>query len=90
MQATVESPARANICKVLSLQFTVGTLPLVVLTVVGYWAYGNFVYPYTIFNLSGPSWAILLANIAACLQALVVFHVCILSNYLPYSHVCCY
>lgn len=74
-QATIKSPTRKNIYKALGLQFTIGTVPFLVLTLVGYWAYGNVVFPYLIINLSGPKWAIMFANVAALLQALIVFHV---------------
>jgi len=77
-QATIKSPTTKNIYKALGLQFTVGSIPFLVLTFVGYWAYGNVVFPYLIINLSGPKWAIMFANVAALLQALIVFHV---SNY---------
>ena len=75
MQATIRRPATANIYKALWLQFTIGTIPFVVLTFVGYWAYGNAVYPYILINLSGPKPLIIATNIAAFLQALVALHV---------------
>jgi hypothetical protein len=53
----------------------VGTIPFFLLTVIGYWAYGNLAAPYLLINLSGPKWALTLANVTALLQALVVFHV---------------
>ncbi len=78
-QATIKSPTVKNINKALLLQFTVGTIPFFVITMVGYWAYGNLVYPYLIINLSGPKWAITFAEVAALLQAIIVFHVSISS-----------
>ena len=74
-QATIKSPTSKNINKALWLQFTVGSVPFILLTIVGYWAYGNMAFPYLLINLSGPKWAITLANVTALLQALVVFHV---------------
>lgn len=75
MQATIRRPATTNIYKALWLQFTIGTIPFFVLTFVGYWAYGNVVYPYILINLSGPKPLIIATNIAAFLQALVALHV---------------
>ncbi|KAG0606815.1 hypothetical protein M758_9G170100 [Ceratodon purpureus] len=75
MQATIKSPTSKNINKALWLQFTVGSVPFILLTIVGYWAYGNMAFPYLLINLSGPKWAITLANVTALLQALVVFHI---------------
>ena len=75
MQATIRRPATTNIYKALWLQFTIGTIPFVVLTFVGYWAYGNAVYPYILINLSGPKPLIIATNITAFLQALVALHV---------------
>lgn len=82
LQATIRSPSTTNIYKALALQFTIGSIPFFVITLVGYWAYGNAVYPYLLINLSGPKWAITFANVAALLQAIIVFFVSlILSNY---------
>ncbi|KAG0607311.1 hypothetical protein M758_8G018700 [Ceratodon purpureus] len=71
MQATVKEPSIRNTKKALILQFTVGTFPIVLLTFVGYWAYGNDVSPYMLNSASGPKSALTVANAAAFLQTVV-------------------
>jgi nitrate reductase NapE component len=75
LQATVKQPSTRNIRKALGLQFTVGTFPILVLTFVGYWAYGNAVSPYMLNSVSGPKSAVTVANAAAFLQAIISLHV---------------
>lgn len=75
MQATVKEPSVRNMKKALDLQFTVGTLPILMLTFVGYWAYGNDVVPYMLNSVSGPKSAVTVANAAAFLQTVVSLHV---------------
>lgn len=75
MQATVKQPSTRNIRKALGLQFTVGTFPILVLTFVGYWAYGNAVSPYMLNSVSGPKSAVTVANAAAFLQAIISLHI---------------
>lgn len=74
-QATVRQPAKRNMYKALGLQFTVGTVPIVLLSFVGYWAYGNMATPYILNSLSGPKSAVTVANAAAFLQAIISLHV---------------
>jgi hypothetical protein len=57
------------------MQFTVGTFPFLVLTFVGYWAYGNTANPYLLLSLGGPKSLVTIANAAAFLQAIVSLHV---------------
>ena len=75
VQATLKPPTTRNIRKALGLQFTVGTFPILLLTFVGYWAYGNAVSPYMLNSASGPKAAVIVANIAAFLQAIVSLYV---------------
>ncbi|KAG0566231.1 hypothetical protein KC19_7G047800 [Ceratodon purpureus] len=75
MQATVKQPTTRNIRKALGLQFTVGTFPILLLTFVGYWAYGNAVSPYMLNSVSGPKSAVTVANVAAFLQAIISLHI---------------
>jgi len=76
MQATVKEPSTRNMKKALGLQFTVGTFPILVLTFVGYWAYGKNVSPYLLNSaVSGPKSALTVANVAAFLQAIVSIHI---------------
>jgi hypothetical protein len=75
MQATIRQPTRTNIYKALGMQFTVGTFPFLVLTFVGYWAYGNTANPYLLLSLSGPKSLVTIANAAAFLQAIVSLHI---------------
>ncbi|XP_073386039.1 proline transporter 3-like [Physcomitrium patens] len=75
MQATVKEPSVRNMKKALDLQFTVGTLPILMLTFVGYWAYGNDVVPYMLNSVSGPKSAVTVANAAAFLQTVVSLHI---------------
>lgn len=76
MQATVKEPSIRNMKKGLGLQFTVGTFPILMLTFVGYWAYGNTVAPYMLNSaVSGPKSALTVANAAAFLQTIVATHI---------------
>jgi hypothetical protein len=75
LQATIRQPTTTNIYKALGMQFTVGTFPFLVLTFVGYWAYGNTANPYLLLSLSGPKSLVTIANAAAFLQAIVSLHV---------------
>ncbi|KAH9541725.1 hypothetical protein CY35_14G080600 [Sphagnum magellanicum] len=75
MQATIRQPSTTNIYKALGMQFTVGTFPFLVLTFVGYWAYGSKVQPYLLLSLHGPKSLITIANSATFLQALVCLHI---------------
>ncbi len=75
LQATIRQPSTTNIYKALGMQFTVGTFPFLVLTFVGYWAYGSAVQPYLLLSLHGPKSLITIANSATFLQALVCLHV---------------
>ncbi len=75
LQATIRQPTTTNIYKALGMQFTVGTFPFLVLTFVGYWAYGNTANPYLLLSLGGPKSLVTIANAAAFLQAIVSLHV---------------
>jgi hypothetical protein len=75
MQATIRQPTTTNIYKALGMQFTVGTFPFLVLTFVGYWAYGNTANPYLLLSLGGPKSLVTVANAAAFLQAIVSLHI---------------
>jgi hypothetical protein len=75
LQATIRQPTTTNIYKALGMQFTVGTFPFLVLTFVGYWAYGNTANPYLLLSLGGPKSLVTIANAAAFLQAIVSLHI---------------
>jgi len=75
MQSTIRQPTTTNIYKALGMQFTVGTFPFLVLTFVGYWAYGNAANPYLLLSLGGPKSLVTIANAAAFLQAIVSLHI---------------
>lgn len=74
-QATIRQPVVRNMMKALYLQFSVGVLPLYLITFAGYWAYGSSTETYLLNNVSGPVWVKALANIAAFLQSVVALHV---------------
>lgn len=61
--------------KAIKLEVTAGTVPIIMLTFIGYWAYGNNVAPYMLNSVSGPKPAITVANVAAFLQSIVSLHV---------------
>jgi hypothetical protein len=74
-QATIRQPTTTNIYKALGMQFTLGTFPFLLLTFVGYWAYGNGASVYLLSSLGGPKSLVTIANAAAFLQAIVSLHV---------------
>ena len=75
LQATIRQPSTTNMYKALGFQFTVGTFPILMVTFIGYWAYGNTVNPYLLNSTSGPKSAVTVANVAAFLQNIVCLHV---------------
>ena len=76
MQATVRAPAARNmITKTLPMMYLIGTLPFLLLSFIGYWAYGNEVGYNILYSTSGPTWAIALAYVASAAQIIVSFHV---------------
>jgi len=81
VQATVRAPAARNmITKTLPMMYLIGTLPFLLISFIGYWAYGNGVGYNILYSNSGPTWAIALAYVAAAAQIVVSFHVSLLSK----------
>ncbi|XP_058748160.1 proline transporter 1-like isoform X1 [Vicia villosa] len=75
IQATIRQPVVKNMMKALYFQFTVGVLPLYLVTFAGYWAYGSSTETYLLNNVNGPIWVKALANIAAFLQSVIALHI---------------
>jgi hypothetical protein len=61
--------------KALYFQFTVGVLPLYLVTFAGYWAYGSSTQTFLLNNVKGPIWVKAVANITAFLQSVIALHV---------------
>ncbi|XWS65904.1 hypothetical protein CRYUN_Cryun05aG0153600 [Craigia yunnanensis] len=74
IQATVRQPAVKNMLKALYFQFTVGVVPMYVVTYIGYWAYGASTSTYLLNSVSGPVWVKAAANISAFLQSVIALH----------------
>ncbi|CAM6069756.1 unnamed protein product [Sphagnum tenellum] len=74
LQAIVRPPIVQNIYKALGFQYIIDAIPVIVLTFVGYWAYGNNVNEYLLYSTSGPTWLVTVANVVAFLQILVTIH----------------
>jgi hypothetical protein len=64
-----------NIYKALGFQYIIGAIPIIVLTFVGYWAHGNSVSEYLLYSNFGPTWLVIVANVAGFLQILITKHV---------------
>ncbi|ESW13805.1 hypothetical protein PHAVU_008G227600 [Phaseolus vulgaris] len=75
IQATIRQPVVKNMMKSLYFQFTVGVLPLYMVTFAGYWAYGSSTPTYLMGGVNGPVWAKAMANIAAFLQSVIALHI---------------
>ncbi|XP_040998960.1 proline transporter 1 isoform X1 [Juglans microcarpa x Juglans regia] len=75
IQATVRKPVVDNMLKALYFQFTVGVLPMYLVTFVGYWAYGSSTSSYLLNNVTGPVWVKAMANISAFLQTVIALHI---------------
>lgn len=75
IQATVRAPYVKNMQKALYLQFTVGIVPLYIVTFVGYWAYGSSTSSYLLANVTGSKWIKTLANAATFLQTMITLHI---------------
>ena len=73
----IKQPVVENMMKALYFQFSVGVLPLYLVTFTGYWAYGNSASAYLLNNVHGPVWLKAVANIAAFLQSVIALHVII-------------
>ncbi|KAK9807574.1 hypothetical protein WJX72_003132 [[Myrmecia] bisecta] len=75
LQATIRPPTVRNFNYItLPLTYVVGCFPWIILTFVGWWAYGNEVTPNLIDSLSGPKWAKALAFMTAFAQIIVSLH----------------
>ncbi|WVZ07001.1 hypothetical protein V8G54_020347 [Vigna mungo] len=70
IQATIRQPVVKNMMNALYFQFTVGVLPLYLVTFTGYWAYGSSTSVYLLNSVNGPVWVKALANITAFLQSI--------------------
>ncbi|XLR30144.1 hypothetical protein S83_058044, partial [Arachis hypogaea] len=75
IQATIRQPVVKNMMKALYFQFTVGVLPLYLVTFAGYWAYGSSTETYLLNNVNGPVWVKAMANITAFLQSIIALHI---------------
>lgn len=75
IQATLRAPYVKNMQKALYLQFTVGIVPLYIVTFVGYWAYGSSTSSYLLANVTGSKWVKTLANAATFLQTMITLHI---------------
>ncbi|KAF7830995.1 proline transporter 1-like [Senna tora] len=75
IQATIRQPVVKNMMKALYFQFTVGVVPLYLITFTGYWAYGSSTQAYLMNNVNGPVWLKATANIAAFLQSVIALHI---------------
>ncbi|CAK9209813.1 unnamed protein product [Sphagnum troendelagicum] len=75
LQASVRPPTVRNIYKALGFQYTVGAIPVIGLTLIVYWAYGNVVSGFALESNSGPKWLVTVAKVAAFFQILVTLHI---------------
>ncbi|XP_019456570.1 PREDICTED: proline transporter 2-like [Lupinus angustifolius] len=75
IQATIRQPVVKNMMKALYFQFTVGVVPLYLVTFTGYWAYGSSTVTYLLNNVNGPVWMKVMANITAFLQSVIALHI---------------
>ncbi|KAK2377107.1 proline transporter [Trifolium repens] len=75
IQATIRQPVVKNMMKALYFQFTVGVLPLYLVTFAGYWAYGSSTQTFLLNNVKGPIWVKAVANITAFLQSVIALHI---------------
>ncbi|MED6186468.1 Proline transporter 1 [Stylosanthes scabra] len=75
IQATIRQPVVKNMMKALYFQFTVGVLPLYLVTFAGYWAYGSSTETYLLNNVNGPVWVKAMASITAFLQSIIALHI---------------
>ncbi|XP_020233739.1 proline transporter 1 [Cajanus cajan] len=75
IQATIRQPVVKNMMKSLYFQFTVGVVPLFMVTFAGYWAYGSSTPTYLLSDVKGPVWLKAMANIAAFLQSVIALHI---------------
>ncbi|CAI8597299.1 unnamed protein product [Vicia faba] len=75
IQATIKQPVIKNMMKSLYFQFTVGVIPLYLITFSGYWAYGSSTETYLLNSTKGPVWVKAVANISAFLQSVIALHI---------------
>ncbi|XP_019459153.1 PREDICTED: proline transporter 1-like [Lupinus angustifolius] len=75
IQATIRQPVVKNMMKALYFQFTVGVLPLYLITFTGYWAYGSSTATYLLNDANGLVWVKVMANITAFLQSVIALHI---------------
>ncbi|KAJ7964042.1 Proline transporter like [Quillaja saponaria] len=75
IQATVRQPVVKNMLKALYFQFTVGVVPMYMVTFTGYWAFGSSTSTYLLSSVTGPVWVKALANISAFCQTVIALHI---------------
>lgn len=75
IQATVRDPPVREFMNSLIITYGVGAPVYLIMSLVGYWAYGNTVAPNLISNLSGPNWAKTIAYLGVFIQIIVSFQV---------------
>jgi amino acid permease len=71
IQATIRDPPVQNFYKSLIVTYGFGAPIFLVMSFVGFWAYGADVDPNLLNNLSGPKWAITVAWLAVFIQSVV-------------------
>lgn len=68
IQATLREPIKGNMYKSVALCYSVISAGYLMVTIAGYWAFGNAVNPYLPLSFVGPTWAVRMSEFFALLQ----------------------
>ncbi|KAL4860241.1 GABA transporter 1 [Chlorella vulgaris] len=66
--ATLREPIKGNMYKSVALCYSVISAGYLMVTIAGYWAFGNAVNPYLPLSFVGPTWAVRMSEFFALLQ----------------------
>jgi hypothetical protein len=75
VQATLKEPVKWNMYKAVALCYSVISISYIIVTVAGYWAFGNAVLPYLPGSFVGPTWAVRMSEFFALLQVVGCYQV---------------
>lgn len=75
VSATVKAPVKPNMYKAVSVCYVILSSGYLMVSIAGYWAFGNAVTPYLPASFVGPTWAVRLSEFFALLQIVGCYQV---------------
>ncbi|PRW20662.1 GABA transporter 1-like [Chlorella sorokiniana] len=68
IQATLKAPVKRNMHRAVAMCYSIISASYLIVTITGYWAFGNAVKPYLPASFGGPTWANRLVEFFALIQ----------------------